>query len=237
MLEINNLALGYGSRRLVTGGNASRPAGSLTALVGRNGSGKSTLLRALSGQGPYTGSITLDGVEINRMNPGELARKVSLVTTERVRIPRLTCRDLVAMGRAPYTDWLGRLSKQDYLIVDSALEATGMASWATRSLDTMSDGECQRVMVARALAQDTPVILLDEPTSFLDMPGRYRLVQLLQRLANDHSKCIIFSTHELDLALNMASDILLVDNLSLHTLSAASPSTRERISQAFDIPL
>lgn len=136
---------------------------------------------------------------------------VSFVTTERVRIPNLRCEDVVALGRAPYTNWIGRVQEQDKAIVERSLELVGMAAFAGKTMDRMSDGECQRVMIARALAQDTPIILLDEPTSFLDLPNRYELCTLLRRLAHDHRKCILFSTHELDIALSLCDSIALID--------------------------
>ena len=143
--------------------------------------------------------------------PQQLATTVSFVTTERVRIPNLRCEDVVALGRAPYTNWIGRVQEQDKAIVERSLELVGMAAFAGKTMDRMSDGECQRVMIARALAQDTPIILLDEPTSFLDLPNRYELCTLLRRLAHDHRKCILFSTHELDIALSLCDSIALID--------------------------
>ena len=117
----------------------------------------------------------------------------------------------VALGRPPYTNWIGRVQEQDKAIVERSLELVGMAAFAGKTMDRMSDGECQRVMIARALAQDTPIILLDEPTSFLDLPNRYELCTLLRRLAHDHRKCILFSTHELDIALSLCDSIALID--------------------------
>ena len=114
-------------------------------------------------------------------------------------------------GHAPYTNWIGRVQEQDKAIVERSLELVGMAAFAGKTMDRMSDGECQRVMIARALAQDTPIILLDEPTSFLDLPNRYELCTLLRRLAHDHRKCILFSTHELDIALSLCDSIALID--------------------------
>ena len=165
MIRLENLTLGYGSRTLLDGVSAVIPAGALTALVGRNGTGKSTLLRALVGLERIRGGrVLLDGRELARIEPRRLAATAAFVATGRVRIPNLRCRDVVAFGRAPYTNWFGRMQAEDAAIVGRALEAVGMEGFADRALDTMSDGECQRVMIARALAQQTPVILLDEPT-------------------------------------------------------------------------
>lgn len=213
MIEFDDLTVGYGRRVLVDKASATLGASRLTALIGRNGAGKSSLLRVIAGlDAPLQGCVKLGGENVYAMLPPARARKVAFVTTQRVRIPRLSCRDLVAMGRAPYTGWTGRLSDDDMRVVDESLAAVGMEGYAARTMDKMSDGECQRVMIARALAQDTPALLLDEPTSFLDMPNRYELCLLLKRLARQRGKTIIFSTHELDIALDIADDIMLIDS-------------------------
>ena len=213
MIRLENLSLAYNkTRTLLSGVSTEFPAATLTSLIGRNGTGKSTLLRAIAGLNPrYSGTIRLDGHDIKDMTPGAMARTLAFVSTQRTRIPSMRCVDAVAMGRAPYTNWIGRMQKQDEEIVMRSLADVGMADFAQRTLDTMSDGECQRVMIARALAQDTPIILLDEPTSFLDMPSRYDLVNLLGRLAHEQEKCILFSTHELDIATEMCDAVALID--------------------------
>lgn len=219
MIELHNFSIGYESRKLLDNVNAAMNAGSLTALIGRNGSGKSTLLRAIAGlNSKYTGNIVIDGLDITKINTHELAHRLAFVNTQRTRIANLTCLQLVGLGRTPYTDWIGRLSTKDTEAVENALEAVGMQEYSRRTLDTMSDGECQRVMVARALAQDTPVILLDEPTSFLDLPNRYELCVLLGKLAHELNKCVLFSTHELEIAMRMCDNIVLVDNPHLHIM-------------------
>ncbi len=212
MIELKNISLGYKNRVLLEDVNTTLTQGKLTALIGRNGTGKSTLLRAIAGLNPqYTGSILLDGHNLRDLSTAALAKTLAFVSTQRTRIPSMRVVDAVAMGRAPYTNWIGRLQEQDEEIVMRSLKDVGMESFAQRTLDTMSDGECQRVMIARALAQDTPIILLDEPTSFLDMPSRYDLVHLLNRLAHDQAKCILFSTHELDIATEMTDAVALID--------------------------
>ncbi|MDE5871992.1 MAG: ABC transporter ATP-binding protein, partial [Muribaculaceae bacterium] len=212
MIRLDNLTIGYKSRILLSDADTEFPKATLTSLIGRNGTGKSTLLRAIAGLNPrYTGSIRLDGHDLHSLHPGETARILAFVSTQRTRIPSMRCVDAVAMGRAPYTNWIGRMQKADEEIVMRSLADVGMETFAHRTLDTMSDGECQRVMIARALAQDTPIILLDEPTSFLDMPSRYDLVRLLGRLAHEQEKCILFSTHELDIATEMCDAVAMID--------------------------
>lgn len=218
MIELKNISLGYDSKRiLLKDVSATFSSGTTTALIGRNGSGKSTLLRTIIGFQPLmSGNIVLNGTDIKDTTALQLARQVAFVTTERVRISNLACRDVVALGRAPYTNWIGRMQREDEQVVMQSLEKVGMESYAFRTMDKMSDGECQRVMIARALAQETPIILLDEPTSFLDMPNRYELCHLLADLAHKENKCILFSTHELDIAKSVCDTIALIDSPTIH---------------------
>lgn len=212
MIELHDLSIGYGDRTLLSEVEATIEKGKLTALIGRNGTGKSTLLRAIAGLNRrYSGRILLDGRPAADTRTAEMARTLAFVTTERTRIANLKCKDVVAIGRAPYTNWIGKMQEVDKEIVMRSLASVGMEAYAERTMDKMSDGECQRIMIARALAQDTPIILLDEPTSFLDMPNRYELCTLLARLAHEENKCILFSTHELDIALSLADAIALID--------------------------
>ncbi|MBQ5358993.1 MAG: ABC transporter ATP-binding protein [Alistipes sp.] len=219
MIRFQSLSLGYGSRILIDSLSATVKRGELTALVGRNGTGKSTLLRAITGLGERIGGdILLGDKSIDSLSTAELATMVAFVTTDKVRIANLRCRDVVALGRAPYTNWIGRMQEQDEEIVMRSMELVGMSDYANKTMDRMSDGECQRIMIARALAQQTPIILLDEPTAFLDMPNRYELCTLLQRLAHEEQKCILFSTHELDIALALCDSIALISPPQLHLL-------------------
>ncbi len=234
MIQLHNLTLGYDNQKLLDQVSARFEAGTITALIGRNGAGKSTLLRTLTGFiPPIGGEIRLNGYRINSITPAQLARTVALVTTERIRIANLSCRDVVALGRAPYTNWIGSMQPEDQEVVMRSLERVGMSSYATRTLDKMSDGECQRVMIARALAQQTPIILLDEPTSFLDMPNRYELCNLLADLAHNEQKCILFSTHELDIALTICDRIALIDAPHLHHLPTSEMVRSGHIERLF----
>lgn len=216
MVELQKLSVGYGHRVLICDAECELRDGRLVALIGRNGAGKSTLLRVLAGiDRPLGGRVLVDGKDVDKMTASERATAIAFVTTQRVRIAHLRCRDVVGLGRAPYTDWAGRLADNDKEAVVRALEMVGMSAYADRTMDKMSDGECQRVMIARALAQDTPTIMLDEPTSFLDLPNRYELCALLRNLAHESGKCVIFSTHELDIAVSLCDDIALVDSPQL----------------------
>ena len=234
-IALRHITLAYGRRILLRNVSASVPPGSLTALIGRNGTGKSTLLRAVAGLGAAaSGGIELCGKPLAALTPLQRASTVSFVTTDKVRIANLASRDVVGLGRAPYTDWLGRLRPGDRAVVDRALNLVGMGGFADKPMDRLSDGEAQRVMIARALAQDTPVILLDEPTAFLDMPNRYELCTLLRRLAHDEGKCIFFSTHELDIALTLCDAVALIDPPRLHLLPTDEMIRSGHIERLFD---
>ena len=229
-VELQHITIGYGHRVLLEDVSAAIGGGRLVALLGRNGTGKSTLLRAVAGlEAPLSGGIRLCGRLLSATPAHELAQVVSFVTTEKVRIANLASRDGVGLGRAPYTDWLGRLRPGD-----RALNLVGMGGFADKPMDRLSDGEAQRVMIARALAQDTPVILLDEPTAFLDMPNRYELCTLLRRLAHDEGKCIFFSTHELDIALTLCDAVALIDPPRLHLLPTDEMIRSGYIERLFD---
>ena len=238
MIKLRNIALGYDSQHLLLENvSATFTCGTTTALIGRNGTGKSTLLRAIIGSESLKhGAILINDTDIRQIVPQQLAQLVAFVTTERIRIANLSCRDVVALGRAPYTNWIGRMQPEDEAIVMQSLEKVGMVSYACRTMDKMSDGECQRVMIARALAQQTPVILLDEPTSFLDMPNRYDLCHLLADLAHKENKCIIFSTHELDIAQSLCDTIALIDSPSLHHLPTPEMINSGHIEKLFRFP-
>lgn len=238
MIELRDFSIGYGGRTLLREVNATIPKGTLTALIGRNGTGKSTLLRAIAGLNcNYSGQIMLDGRTIAAMKAPEMARTLAFVTTERTRITNLRCEDVVAVGRAPYTNWIGRMQPQDREIVMRSLASVGMEAYADRTMDRMSDGECQRILIARALAQQTPVILLDEPTSFLDLPNRYELCSLLARLAHEEGKCILFSTHELAIALSLADGIALIDPPKLLCMPTEEMRRSGLIERLFQTPV
>lgn len=233
-ISLKNITLAYGPRVLLEQVSAEIPGGSLTAFIGRNGTGKSSLLRVIAGlQAADSGEVRLCGKSVSALSARQLAATVSFVATDKVRIANLACEDLVALGRAPYTNWLGRLQDADRAVVGRALETVGLSGFARKTMDTLSDGECQRAMIARALAQDTPVILLDEPTAFLDLPNRYALASLLRRLAHDEGKCILFSTHDLDIALSLCDSVLLVDTPALHRLPAAEMAASGLIERLF----
>ena len=237
MIKLNDITLSFGSRKLIEHASAHFECGRMTALLGRNGTGKSTLLRAIASLGEVQGgAIEIGGRELSELSNADLARMVAFVNTERVSVEAMTAYDLVAVGRSPYTDWSGRLRSCDHEAIERSIRIAGVEHLADRYVDTLSDGECQRVMIAKALAQDTPAILLDEPTSYLDMPNRYELCTLLGRLAHDEGKCVLFSTHEMDIALTLSDNIALVDTPQLLYMPTREMIASGSIERLFDSP-
>ena len=234
MIKLSDITLAFGHRELIAHASTEFTRGNLIALLGRNGTGKSTLLRAIAALGSVQGgTIEIDGRPISTLSPTELARNIAFVNTERIEVEAMTAYELVAIGRSPYTDWMGRLTDDDHTIINKSMRMAGVESLANRKVDTLSDGECQRVMIARALAQQTPIILLDEPTAFLDLPNRYELCTLLATLAHTSNRCIIFSTHELDIALTLADSIALVDTPHLTHLPTEDMIASGNIERLF----
>lgn len=225
---LQHLTIGYPGRHhqhvVATGLEAAIHAGELTCLLGRNGIGKSTLLRTLSGfQPPLAGDILLplgsDLSPLTSLTDQQLSRIIGVVLTEKPHVRNMTVHELVALGRSPYTDFWGRLSAEDKTQVDKALTLVGIEALRDRMVQTLSDGERQKVMIAKTLAQQTPVIYLDEPTAFLDFPSKVEMMQLLRRLAHDEQKTIFLSTHDVELSLQMADRLWLMepDGLSVGT--------------------
>lgn len=235
MITLEKLSIGYGGSPLIEAAGLTVHDGRFVAMVGRNGSGKSTLIRTMSGlTRPLGGRVLYDGCDILSMDAEERARKVALVNTERIRIAGFSCAELVALGRSPYTGWTGRLSEKDMAAVDNALAIVGMTEFADRTMDMMSDGECQKIMVARAIAQDTPVVLLDEPAAFLDYPGRRMIASLLRDIAHGESgRTVICSTHDIDLAMEYSDDIMLVEPPYIYYGATADSSVCGRMWRSF----
>jgi iron complex transport system ATP-binding protein len=184
--------------------------------MGRNGSGKSTLLRTIAGlMNGLQGEIWILGKTLGAYSRRELARIMGYVSTEVVKVPGLSVENLVELGRYPHTNWLGKLNSSDREVVEHALDLTSLQALRNRDLDELSDGERQRAMIARTLAQDTRILTLDEPTAFLDLSHRYEIIDLLGNLARDHGKTVIYSTHDLQIALRQADKIWLIHRREL----------------------
>ena len=220
-ITTNRLTVGYRGHRVVEDISLSLPCGRLVCLLGPNGAGKSTLLRTLCGfQPPIEGTVTISGSDITTMSAAEVARLVSVVLTDRPLTPSLTAAEMVGMGRAPYTGFWGRLSDDDRRLVSEAMQTVGIAPLATRRMGQLSDGELQKVMIAKALAQHTPVIVLDEPTAFLDYPSKVAVMKTLARLAHDEGKTILMSTHDLELAAQLGDELMKIENKHIRKITA-----------------
>jgi iron complex transport system ATP-binding protein len=215
-ISTHGLSIGYAQRRrpdrvVASGIDLTLAAGELVCLLGPNGAGKTTLLRTLAGMHkPLSGQVRVQGADVRTLSPAELARRLSVVLTDRANPGLLTAYALAALGRHPYTGWTGRLSEADTAAVDWALDAVGATDLAERMVHELSDGERQKVMIARALAQDPALMILDEPTAFLDLPRRAEVMHLLRDLTRTTGRAILLSTHDLALALETADRVWLL---------------------------
>ena len=216
VLQTENLTIGYAPKRqapyvVASDISVSLNRGEFVCLLGPNGAGKSTLIRTLVGmQTPLSGFVQLVGKDVSALSAQDLAQLLSVVLTDRVQVGILSVRDLVALGRYPYTDWTGRLTPEDDAVIAWAIRSAHAQALTYRNVGALSDGERQKVMIARALAQQPEVMVLDEPTAFLDLPRRVEMMTLLQKLAHETNKAILLSTHDLDLALRSADRIWLL---------------------------
>jgi len=220
-IQLRNLSIGYalahGVRAVAKGINGAIRSGELTCLLGPNGVGKSTLLRTLSAFQPIlAGDVMINNPLTSHLSPltsytdKELSRLIGVVLTEKPDVRNMSVRELVSLGRSPYTGFWGSYSKEDLRIVDEAIEMVGISGLTRRPVHTLSDGERQKVMIAKALAQQTPVIFLDEPTAFLDYPSKVEMLQLLRRISREAEKTIFLSTHDVELALQLADTLWLM---------------------------
>lgn len=230
-----NLTTGYrnskGEKCITHSLTDSLHSGELTCLLGPNGAGKSTLLRTLSGfQKPLSGEVIVNGKSLTDYKGKELSQTISVVLTEKPLLENMDVETLVGMGRAPYTDFWGRMTEKDRKAVDEAIELTGIQHLRHRMVQSLSDGERQKAMIAKAFAQETPVIFLDEPTAFLDYPSKVEIMLLLYSLAHKLNKTVFMSTHDLDMAMQLTDRIWLMDKkLGVKT------GTHEELTQSGDI--
>ena len=215
ILNCENISIGYQSKGKETivakNLNLSLEKGKLIALIGANGIGKSTLLRTLTGiQKPLSGGVFLNTVNIEELEPLALAQEMSLVLTEKLPPSNLTVYELIALGRQPYTNWIGKLTPEDIAKVNEAMELTQINHLASKKHYEISDGQLQKVLIARALAQDTALIILDEPTTHLDLQHKVSVFKLLKKLAHETGKCILFSTHDIDMAIQLSDEMIIM---------------------------
>ncbi len=220
-IKLINTELGYQSKKrkniLLKNLNISAERGENIALIGVNGSGKSTLLRTLANlQNPLSGDIYIDSIKLNNYSAVESAKKLSFVSSEIIRTRFLKVYDLVSLGRFPHQNFSNGNSEEDHTIIRKAMKITGITELQNRNINEISDGERQKVMIARALAQDTDIILLDEPTAFLDISNKFAVYNILSKTSNEQNKTIIFSTHDLNIALKHADKIWLIKDKKIY---------------------
>lgn len=248
-ISTNKLTIGYGDRVVQRDLSFSLNAGEMVCMLGPNGCGKSTLLRTLGNLQPaLSGSYTIHHTP-HTIHPSLPLRgekegaHIALVLTERLTLENTTVHDVVAMGRYPYTSFLGGLTDEDERIIADSLAAVGLTSdsdsglTANTPFSAHSDGEKQRILIAKALAQQTPIILLDEPTAHLDLPNRIRVLQLLRRVAHEQGKTILISTHELELAIQLSDRILLMSDTGIQLDTADNLRTTDAFTCAFHMDI
>jgi iron complex transport system ATP-binding protein len=215
ILQASKISIGYTAKKkknsIASDIDLSLEKGKLIALIGANGIGKSTLLRTLTGiQKPVAGTVLLNGKNIHQLDSLQIAQNLSVVLTEKLPPSNLTVWDLIALGRQPYTNWIGKLTDIDISKISEAIELTQIGHLTQKKHYEISDGQLQIVLIARALAQDTSLIILDEPTTHLDLQHKVVLLKLLKKLTQETGKCILFSTHDLDLAIQLSDEIIIM---------------------------
>ena len=231
-ISTNNLTIGYDQKVVQRDLSFSLFQGEMVCMLGPNGCGKSTLLRTLAGLLPAIGgTFEIQNTKSNIQN------STALVLTERLSLENTTIHDVVAMGRYPYTSFLGGLSAEDEQVVSQALANVGLEGPEDSFFNAHSDGEKQRALIAKAIAQETPIILLDEPTAHLDLPNRIKILQLLRRLAHEQGKTILISTHELDLAIQLSDRILLMSKQGIQLDTANNLREKNTFTEAFGMDI
>ncbi|HET8838128.1 MAG TPA: ABC transporter ATP-binding protein [Flavobacteriaceae bacterium] len=254
ILKAENLAVGYRGKReeivVSSGMNFSIHEGELVAVVGINGAGKSTLLKTLTKElSPLEGSIFINGVSLEEYSNKNLAELISVVLTNQTISKNLSVYELVALGRQPYTDWLGNLNETDKKAILRAMEQVELRDLSQKKCSELSDGQLQKVLIARTLAQDTPLIFMDEPTTHLDLYHKAHVLQLLKKLSQETKKAIVFASHEINLALRLCDTIILlhgshalfgspeslIQNGGFDSLFPAEIIEFDRISRSFQI--
>lgn len=211
-IQLSNLTTGYRHHPVTEHINATLNAGELTCLLGPNGAGKSTLLKTLCAFiAPLKGEILIDDLPLSRFSAVQLAKTIGVVLTERPKGVNMRVEELVAIGRSPYTSYFGSLSNKDKEIVEQSMNRVNISTLSERNINTLSDGEMQKALIAKALAQQTQIIILDEPTAFLDYPSKVEILKLLYQIAKTEGKTIFLSTHDIELAMQIADKIWLMD--------------------------
>ncbi|NIJ46187.1 iron complex transport system ATP-binding protein [Wenyingzhuangia heitensis] len=239
VLNLENIAIGYQSSKkehiICRNIYFNLYQGELVCLLGRNGSGKSTLLKTIANMLPtLQGSITINQIDYSNLSALDFAKNISIVLTESLPENSLTVFETIALGRQPYTNWLGKITEEDEQIVLNAMELTDTVSLKNNFVNQLSDGQLQRVMIARALAQDTPIILLDEPTSHLDIHHKINIFKILRKISKETQKTILISTHEINLALKNSDRLLLIDNHTFSIGNVQESKIQDKLTSIFN---
>lgn len=237
MLEAKNIAAGYQGRRIIEGLNFQALRGELLILMGPNGAGKSTLLKTIAGRLPVmAGEMVLQGKAWDAFSPQERARQIGAFFPERIRTEHMTCREMVEMGRYPYTGHFGVLGKADRLAVEEALELTNVAELADKDLMELSDGQRQRVLLARAICQEPKLLILDEPTAYLDIRYQLEFLSLLRKLCKERDIAAVLSVHEVELAWRAADQLLCIKDGAMAAYGTPEEVLKEdQLQKLFEI--
>ena len=239
MLKTNNLNIGYTQKgnttNIVSDINITANKGDLIALIGVNGSGKSTLIRSLlKFQNYFSGDIIINDKSLNEYTNNELAENISYVASRLSEQNNITAKDLISLGRLPYTKWFGILSENDKQIINNVINTLGIGKLAKKQFNNLSDGEKQRTLLAMALAQQSDIILLDEPTAFIDYPNKYYLSSLLNQITKTEDKTVVFSSHDLEVVLTYADKILFFSDTKVELLTKDEFLQRDKINRLFE---
>ena len=234
-LKIVDLEIGYHKKTIMKGINISSSSNKLIGVIGRNGKGKSTLLKTISGLlPPIEGNVIFNGLNINTISDKKRAKLLSIVFSTTVAIENITVFDFVAYGRYPYTNWLGINTDSDKKTIKNALQLCGVNELKDRFYSELSDGERQKVNIARVIAQDTPLIVLDEPTAHLDLINKVEVLKLLKELAANHNKMIVISTHQIEMALQLCDEIWILNNNEIEINTPNELSENNKLNVLFD---
>ena len=238
MLQVRNLKVSYGASVIVDGIDLDVPQGGVTTIIGPNGCGKSTLLRATAGLiARDGGTVTLNGVDTSKMKRREIARQLAVLPQTPVAPEGLTVRDLVSRGRHPHQSWLRQASAEDARAVDAVMELTNIAEFAERPLERLSGGQRQRAWIAMVLAQDTPLVFLDEPTTYLDLSHSVEVLSLVRRLADQEGRTVLMVLHDLNLAARYSDQLIVMQRGEVRAVGApAEVVTESLLSRVFDLP-
>ncbi len=234
-INISSLTIGYESKTILENINLLGDKNKMIGVFGRNGEGKSTLLKTISGLlSPISGKFNFGGIDVLNLSEKERAKLLSIVSTTQTGIGAIKVRDFVAFGRFPYTNWLGINKDKDYQEIDKAITLCKLQDFRERNYDELSDGEKQKVNIARAIAQNTPLIILDEPTVHLDLINKVEVFKLLKDLVKNHNKTVIISTHQLEYALQICDEVWLINEGKIESLSPTEIINQEKLTELFN---